>query len=87
MMFSTLLLFVWNLLAMTPGRTVFFLEYRHKDLDMEKELEELMMKKLITVLFLISLGCWIGIHRNVIKAWITGSDMPEAPVSHCWLKK
>ena len=46
-----------------------------------------MMKKLIKIMFLISLGCWIGIHRNVIKAWITGSDMPEAPVSHCWLKK
>ena len=45
------------------------------------------MKKLIKVLLLLSLGCWIGIHRNVIKAWLTGAEMPEAPASHWWVKK
>lgn len=45
------------------------------------------MKKLIKVLLLISLGCWIGIHRNVIKALLTGAEMPEAPASHWWVKK
>ena len=25
--------------------------------------------------------------RIVIKAWMTGSEMPEAPASHWWVKK
>ena len=49
--------------------------------------EESKMKKLVKALFLNSLGCWIGIHRNVIKAWITGSEIPEAPASHWWVKR
>ena len=40
------------------------------------------MKKLIYALLLLSIGFFIGIHRNVIKAWITGSEMPEAPANH-----
>ena len=45
------------------------------------------MKKLIYAMVLISLGFWIGIHRRVIKAWMIGSEMPEAPASHWWVKK
>ena len=52
-----------------------------------KRKEELKMKKLIKVLLLIAPGYWIGIHRNVIKAWLTGSEMPEAPASHWWVKR
>ena len=40
------------------------------------------MKKLIAALLLISIGCWIGIHRRVIKAWLTGSEMPAMPANH-----
>ena len=45
------------------------------------------MNLLIYAMILIFLGCWIGIHRRVIKAWMTGSEMPEAPASHWWVKK
>ncbi len=45
------------------------------------------MKKLIYALILFCLGCWAGIHRNVIKAWLTGSEMPKAPASHFWVKR
>lgn len=63
-------------------------EKRHGDIVLEllEERKEHWMKKLIKALLLISLGCWIGIHRNVIKAWITGTEMPEAPESHFWIK-
>ena len=44
------------------------------------------MKKFLAAVVLIALGCWIGIHRNVILAWLTGSEMPEAPASHWWVK-
>ena len=32
--------------------------------------------------FVLSLGVFIGIHRNVIKAWILGGEMPELPAGH-----
>lgn len=32
--------------------------------------------------FVLSLGVFIGIHRNVIKAWILGGEMPELPKGH-----
>ena len=56
-------------------------------MELLKRKEEWKMKKLIKALLLIALGCWIGIHRNVIKAWLTGAKMPEAPASHWWVKR
>ncbi len=32
------------------------------------------------------LGLFLGIHRRVIRAVITGSPMPKAPASHFWVK-
>ena len=46
-----------------------------------------MKKKLIRSLILMSIGCMIGIHRKAIMAYITGSEMPKAPVWHWWVKK
>lgn len=37
-------------------------------------------------LFLLSFGCLIGIHRNVIRAYLGGGDMPKAPYWHIWCK-
>lgn len=31
-------------------------------------------------------GVMVGIHRRVIKACITGEEMPQAPASHFWVK-
>ena len=28
-------------------------------------------------------GIWIGIHRNVIRAWLKGEALPELPPGHC----
>ena len=33
------------------------------------------------------LGVCAGIHRNVIKAFLTGTEMPDAPEWHCWVKR
>ena len=57
-------------------------EKRHGDTVMGLLEKESKVKKLIYALLLISLGCFIGIHRRVIKAWLTGSEMPEAPEWH-----
>ena len=62
-------------------------EKRHGDMVLEllNEKEKgkgQIMKKLIAALLLISIGCWIGIHRRVIKAWLTGSEMPAMPANH-----
>lgn len=40
------------------------------------------MKKLICALFLISLGCFIGIHRRLIIAALTGAELPGMPADH-----
>ena len=56
-------------------------------MGLQERKEESKMKKLIKVLLLISFGCWIGIHRNVIKAFLTGSEMPTALASHWWVKR
>ena len=57
-------------------------EKRHGDTVMGLLEKESKVKKLIYALLLISLGCFIGIHRRVIKAWVTGSKMSEAPEWH-----
>lgn len=68
-----------------PGvKSVMADEKRHGDAVMGllgKE-EGSSMKKVFYAVFLVSIGCWIGIHRNVIKSWITGSDMPQMPEWH-----
>ena len=28
-------------------------------------------------------GMFIGIHRNVIRAWLKGEELPEMPAGHC----
>ena len=33
--------------------------------------------------FVLCLGVFIGIHRNVIKAWLKGEELPEMPAGHC----
>ena len=33
--------------------------------------------------FVLCLGIFVGIHRNVIKAWIKGEEMPKVPAGHC----
>jgi hypothetical protein len=43
-------------------------------------------KILCLMFFSLICGCMLGIHRNVIKACITGSEMPAAPKWHCWCK-
>ena len=57
-------------------------EKRHGDTVMGLLEKESKVKKLIYALLLILLGCFIGIHRRVIKAWVTGSKMSEAPEWH-----
>ena len=57
-------------------------EKRHGDIVMGLLEKESKVKKLIYALLVISLGCFIGIHRRVIKAWLTESEMPEAPEWH-----
>ena len=32
--------------------------------------------------FVLCLGMFIGIHRNVIKAWIRGEELPKVPKGH-----
>ena len=38
-------------------------------------------------LFSLILGCLIGVHKNVIKAYIKKEELPEAPEWHFWCKK
>ena len=33
--------------------------------------------------FVLCLGMFIGIHSNVIKAWMKGEELPEMPAGHC----
>ena len=33
--------------------------------------------------FVLCCGGFIGIHRNVIKAWLKGEELPEMPAGHC----
>ena len=43
------------------------------------------MKKAIKTIIIIALiltVAWAIIHRRVIKAWLTGSEMPKAPDWH-----
>ena len=46
-----------------------------------------LVKKLVKVMLILTfLGClayMIYVHRNVIKAIITGGEMPELPKGHC----
>ena len=32
--------------------------------------------------FVLCLGMWIGIHRNVIRAWLKGEELPKMPAGH-----
>ena len=32
--------------------------------------------------FVLCLGMFIGIHRNVIRAWIKGEELPKMPAGH-----
>ena len=41
---------------------------------------------LCLVLWLLCLGCLLGIHRNVIRSHITGGRMPKAPSWHFWVQ-
>ncbi len=34
--------------------------------------------------FVLCCGVWIGIHRNVIRAWLKGEELPEKPAGHCF---
>lgn len=38
--------------------------------------------KIIVIIELILTGVFLIIHRRVIKAWITGSEMPKPPKWH-----
>ena len=52
----------------------------------KKEVKIMMICMLITLVVL--LVCWVIIHRRVIKAWIKGEPLPEAPEWHkkCFAK-
>ena len=39
-------------------------------------------RKIFFACFLFSLGICVGIHRRVIKALITGGELPEMPEGH-----
>ena len=57
---------------------------------LKKKAKKTMRRIIRTILwtgFVLCCGIFIGVHRNVIKAWIEGGEMPEAPVNHCWHKK
>ncbi|MBP3901672.1 MAG: hypothetical protein J6D53_09535 [Blautia sp.] len=41
---------------------------------------------IVWTLLVLMVGICIGIHRKVIKAMLTGSEMPEAPEWHFWVK-
>ena len=47
-----------------------------------------MIRGLLWTGFVLCLGIFIGIHRNVIKAWMKGEELPEMPAGHChcWKK-
>ena len=36
----------------------------------------------------LCLGMFIGVHRNVIRAWLKGGELPKVPAGHChcWRK-
>ena len=46
------------------------------------------MKKgtIITLIILALAGCFLYTHRRVIKAFIKGEPMPQAPKWHFWVK-
>ena len=44
-------------------------------------------KTLICILVGALVGCFVYVHRRVIRALITGEPMPEAPAWHFWCKK
>ena len=46
-----------------------------------------MIRGILWTGFALCLGIFIGIHRNVIKAWLKGEEMPAAPAGHCCHKK
>ena len=37
-------------------------------------------------LFLFFAGCWVGVHRNVLLAWLRHEPLPQAPSWHFWVK-
>jgi len=45
------------------------------------------MKKILKIMLILTiLGCicyMLYVHRRVIKAIITGEELPEAPAGHC----
>ena len=43
----------------------------------------LLQPRVLWTVFVFCSGVFAGIHRNVIKAKITGAEMPEVPEGHC----
>ena len=50
---------------------------------MRKKIRKKIFKSLLWTVLVLCLGIWIGIHRNVIKAWAKGEKLPEMPEGHC----
>ena len=42
---------------------------------------------MIKIVVAFAVGLCLGTHKRVIKALLTGSEMPKAPKWHCWVKK
>ena len=40
------------------------------------------LRGVIRTSLILLAGIWIGIHRRVIKSWLTGSRMPRMPKDH-----
>ena len=46
------------------------------------------LKKLLPICLILSvLACFVYCHRRVIRCWLNGEPMPEAPAWHIWCKK
>ncbi len=43
-------------------------------------------RKILLRCFLLCLGCFLGVHRKVILAYIKGEELPKAPTWHFWCK-
>ena len=42
--------------------------------------------RILGALLLLTAGCFGGIHRRVILAWIRKEPLPEPPAWHAWCK-
>ena len=43
-----------------------------------------MKRQILLIAITFFAGAMVGIHRRVIKAYIAGEPIPEAPTSHFW---